>query len=325
MDGRSMKVEVKTVSGLEDLGLSLPGADLSFTLLAPGPCEGRTLTTTVAGLHVHSGVLRADLRARGRMAGEHVTLGMIIEATGQVRQWQHYAAAGDLCVFPPGQDQEGTYRGTVVYATIALTEAELRSAAAAWPCIDIERLLLLGNLYRAGPQVRVAALQKLRAALTMLESFGGSLSARAEELLRTELLEAFLAPLADAMAGPRVASLNLGGAEVVRRVEDYLLVANREFVDVATICGALNLPRRTLARAFRETLGVGPMTYLRLMRLSAARCALAAAGTGDSVTEIALAHGFHELGRFAQLYRRMFDETPSETLRRRMAELNAAA
>ncbi|WP_341705042.1 helix-turn-helix domain-containing protein, partial [Ferrovibrio sp.] len=114
--------------------------------------------------------------------------------------------------------------------------------------------------------------------------------------------------------------------------------AGGELPDIDTICTAFRLSRRSLARAFQDSLGVGPMTYIRLLRLSQTRRALLAArrhgssspgssspggssqaegAAAPGVTGIALGHGFTELGRFAQLYRRMFGETPSETLRAR--------
>jgi AraC-like DNA-binding protein len=62
---------------------------------------------------------------------------------------------------------------------------------------------------------------------------------------------------------------------------------------------------------------MGPMAYLRRIRMDRVHEALAAAGPGETVTAVALRWNFHELGRFAGAYRRIFGETPSATLRRR--------
>jgi AraC-like DNA-binding protein len=60
-----------------------------------------------------------------------------------------------------------------------------------------------------------------------------------------------------------------------------------------------------------------PHQYLRLRRLHLARRALASAdATVGTVTQIANEYGFAELGRFAVLYRQLFGESPSVTLRR---------
>jgi adenylate cyclase len=52
------------------------------------------------------------------------------------------------------------------------------------------------------------------------------------------------------------------------------------------------------------------------MRLTKARRELEQVRTHTTVTKVALANGFNELGRFAGHYRAMFGETPSATLRR---------
>src|SRR3546814_17591700 len=96
---------------------------------------------------------------------------------------------------------------------------------------------------------------------------------------------------------------------IVRLVEDYLTVtgaaAGGELPDIDTICGAFRLSRRSLARAFHDSIGLGPMTYIRLLRLSQTRTALAAARhapaldaddtlpsvTAPRLTASALAHG----------------------------------
>ena len=64
--------------------------------------------------------------------------------------------------------------------------------------------------------------------------------------------------------------------------------------------------------------------YLKLRRLHAVRRELMATGKGKAkVADIAYAHGFYELGRFASVYARQFGERPSETLGRTFPEPRA--
>jgi AraC-like DNA-binding protein len=96
-------------------------------------------------------------------------------------------------------------------------------------------------------------------------------------------------------------------------------------IHAADVCAAFNIPLRTFQRIFHETVGMGPAHYFAAMRLNQARAALLAGSPfTTSVTQIALDHGFIELGRFAGAYRRTFGETPSETLHGGHNELAAA-
>jgi transcriptional regulator GlxA family with amidase domain len=66
-----------------------------------------------------------------------------------------------------------------------------------------------------------------------------------------------------------------------------------------------------------EHLGMGPIRYLTLRRLHLVRRALVRADPSMArVTQIAMDHGFWELGRFSLAYRELFGETPSDSLRR---------
>lgn len=82
---------------------------------------------------------------------------------------------------------------------------------------------------------------------------------------------------------------------------------------------------RTLEAHFREFLGTTPLGWVRDARLARARRDLLAAGSDTSVTRVALARGFNQLGRFAGAYRARFGETPGETLRRARRTGAAAA
>ncbi|BCJ40172.1 transcriptional regulator [Actinoplanes ianthinogenes] len=73
---------------------------------------------------------------------------------------------------------------------------------------------------------------------------------------------------------------------------------------------------RVLQDAFRQHVGMSPMTYLRRLRLDNVHAELSRADPSvTSVSDIAYRWGFTHLGRFAGAYRARFGVPPSTTLR----------
>jgi AraC-like DNA-binding protein len=90
-----------------------------------------------------------------------------------------------------------------------------------------------------------------------------------------------------------------------------------EAARISSLCAALHVSPRTLQLAFHSITGTGPHDFLRSRRLNRARQMLLGSRLEEtSVTAVAIAQGFTELGRFAVHYRRMFGESPAESLRR---------
>jgi AraC-like DNA-binding protein len=106
-------------------------------------------------------------------------------------------------------------------------------------------------------------------------------------------------------------------AKVMRQLEEVLRASSAESLYMDDLCTAIGVSYRTLHACCREHLGMGPKQYLILRRMHLARRALS---RGDpektSVTTIATDYGFWELGRFSVVYRSLFGESPSTTLRR---------
>lgn len=85
--------------------------------------------------------------------------------------------------------------------------------------------------------------------------------------------------------------------------------------DVVAACG---VSLRTLQEAFARHYGVGPMTWLRNLRLDRVRAELERAPPGAvKVGDVAGRWGFYHLSHFTAAYRRRFGELPSQTLRNR--------
>lgn len=104
-------------------------------------------------------------------------------------------------------------------------------------------------------------------------------------------------------------------ADLVRAL-DWLRGHLSEPIDLDKLAQVAGIRPRTLETHFREFLNETPLGWVRRMRLVNARRDLERGRAQATVTNVALANGFKELGRFAVQYRTIFGETPSTTLRR---------
>ena len=101
------------------------------------------------------------------------------------------------------------------------------------------------------------------------------------------------------------------------KLEELLSAHSNHPLYLSEICLATKLSERTLRVFCQEQLGMGPVRYLWLRRMHFARRALLLADANvETVTAVAMAYGFWELGRFSVAYRKLFGETPSASLRR---------
>ena len=104
----------------------------------------------------------------------------------------------------------------------------------------------------------------------------------------------------------------------LRRADEFIRSYAADPVSLADISDAAGVTPRTLQLAFKAAYGVSPMRALQRERMKLARFDLLSGGC-QTVAETALRWGFTHLGRFSVDYRRMFGESPRETLRRATA------
>jgi AraC-like DNA-binding protein len=173
------------------------------------------------------------------------------------------------------------------------------------------------QMVRPPPNVMTRLLHLYDAAEKLTESAPEILThpevARAME---DELVRAMVRCLTD--GNPVGSEKSRGQRESVMRRFERVLEENQDTpVHLTDICRAIGVSARSLRMHCQEHLGLSPHRYLWLRRMHQARQALALAdAAAKTVTEIAIDHGFWELGRFSVAYRRLFDESPSATLRR---------
>jgi AraC-like DNA-binding protein len=104
---------------------------------------------------------------------------------------------------------------------------------------------------------------------------------------------------------------------IIRKFEKLATANPHRPLHLAEVCAATGATERTLLRCCHDQFGMGPIRFLWLRRMNMVRAALSRANAiSANVTQVATAHGFWELGRFAVSYRRIYGESPSRTLAR---------
>ncbi len=140
----------------------------------------------------------------------------------------------------------------------------------------------------------------------------------------TNLAAHTIAWIGDALPGGQLDRLRSGSARfrVAKRARSFIEENYRNAIRIEDLCTVTGVGLRTLQRCFPEYFTLTITDYIKTVRLEAVRRHLAAADPAhDSVSRIAVEHGFTHLGRFAILFRERFGESPNETLRGRRSRV----
>lgn len=301
------------LANAEDLRGAVQGSDLKIVQLAPGAFEGQLTHARIGTLGLSAGDFEPDIRARGVMNPDLVTIGMMVESDGEVKQWDYDVVPGDVLVFPRGVEQEGRFTGRSRYVTLTLSEEELASHSVGEGALGEPDFWTRIHRFRASPGVREFIRCEIATKVAQLRRGVVPETPAAVGYLRRSLIEAFIVSVLDEQDVET--EDRRSDSKLVRAVEDYIEGLDRlDPIHISELCLALDVSRRTLHRAFHGMLGLGPVEYLRLVRLAEVRRQLTSGRPGTaSVSQAALDAGFSDLGRFAAYYRKLYGEMPSQT------------
>jgi len=106
-------------------------------------------------------------------------------------------------------------------------------------------------------------------------------------------------------------------AAIMVGFEEVLAARGEGPLHMPELCATIGVSEQALRSCCKEFIGLSPIQYLRRRRLELVHTALRRADPrSTSITDLAGRYGFSAPARFAHLYRKMFGETPSATLRR---------
>jgi AraC-like DNA-binding protein len=283
--------------------IEIPGWETQWIHLGPGPLNNSTARLTFGSgtamtlQTASAGILRGSTAAGG------VALLVSLAATGFPRS-QAQPIGGDTSLllgsaatldlyFPDGGD-------TAIFSLPA------KGLVAGAQCVklDTAQAALLARC--------VDSLQQLRAAgETQRRENGSQRELRA--LLRSTADSLFRDLGSRHQAEPSRLLRHLA----VTRACDFIEANLRAPISLADLCTAAGVSTRALEYGFRDFYELGPMAYVRNLRLCRVRDDLLnSTRHGDSVSHTARRWCFTHMGQFSHDYRELFGEMPSMTLAR---------
>lgn len=102
----------------------------------------------------------------------------------------------------------------------------------------------------------------------------------------------------------------------ILQTERFIQEHHSQAISLEQLVEHANVSERTLLEGFKRYRDVSPMKLLKLTRLDYVHLALKEADPATSnVTDLAMANGFSQMGKFSTEYKERFGESPSETLK----------
>ncbi|TKT70500.1 helix-turn-helix domain-containing protein [Afipia massiliensis] len=308
-------VTTSRVHDFEGFREAVHGSHVDVMQLERGRLHGSLTHVGIGNFSLSVGSFSTGIRTQRTSKEQKLIVGMLLESKNRVTHWSYDMRPGDVLVIPPSIDHDGRFFGASSYAAIRLDLADVSSIFGGETDLADPATWSVKSHYKADPRLGVVAIQRLRKIMSRLADPNIKLPEQSADFWRRSITDAMMATVMHSLpsdnAGPPLSATRL-----IRNVEHYIEAVGIRPVHIAELCAEFGVSRRSLHRAFDEVLGIGPVTFLRYKRLCGVHSILRESDPArTTVAEVAIQHGFIELGRFAQYYHTLFGEHPSETLR----------
>lgn len=317
-DGSSGIVTDHRFRDVEELAAFVP-EDVRLTQLTCQPFDCRSMALRFEAVQFSFNYVNCSLYAFGGKHPGFLPFTCLIQAQNQpIVEDNRRVTEEYLFGFDPNREANLVFPGNAIHCAIHIRQDIFAACAEAMERPDLSTKFLASNhVYM--PE----SILPLRAFLNQLYEL---LNQRSPLLQNPNfqqiILQDFLPLLITALPIPqeRKAPVRVfRRSHLVQQADEYMQTHMDEPLTLMDLCQALSTSSRALCYGFQEIFGISPMAYLKAQRLQSAHRALKTANPEEiSITEVASQFGFYHLGYFAQDYKQMFGELPSETLRIRL-------
>ena len=303
------------ISSIEDLQEAVAGSSLQIDQLTREPVVGTKLFSDLGGAALSCGTFSGDISATGPLSDYDVSFAILLSEEGGCRQWYREVEADDFGIFPAGIEQQAIYQAGAAYSVLTVSEEQIARF------IERERLDVDLRLLESA---RITKHKQLGEMLRqVLPSLRASRPGKPDSVFGNEMLDRLLFCILERLGNTEHDDSSWlphlrRPEQIVRDGIAYIRRTNDRPVTVHELSVELDIPRRSLVRAFVSVTSQSPASFIRAHRLNGVRRMLQdrSGRSQQTVSETATLWGFMHLSRFSQQYRELFGESPSTTLRK---------
>jgi AraC-like DNA-binding protein len=299
--GRVVNVAFSTLvaADVDEVNVALPGVELGFSRTDRGLGNTNFRSWHHSGVSIHHATLGFSMIGQGVISNSTLAMVTPLRVAAIPTRWEgEEAREGEYNIYGPGADH---YAVDSAGCELSIVCADIRALEATAETLGRDLADWDGRrVRRQGPPKAIFS-----AGFTELDDGGDG-----AQVLR-QIVNAL-----SATSGDNRSRRGIRSTEIVDRVNDYLEASGAWFPSIVDMCKAAAVSERRLRLAFIDCYDMPPSRYLRSRALSSAHQILRQPSPEwDSVSTIALAHGFRHLSNFALYYRQTYGSTPSETFR----------
>jgi AraC family ethanolamine operon transcriptional activator len=317
---RPLELSFTSVEALQESLLRL-GLDLRVLQLEGGSFMGRLLLLEVPPLRLVRLQLNRRLHSMGPKPKGVLTISVDLDpqpGEQPCRSHGQVLPADSLFGLDPSLEVHLTLPTRVTYGVVFVRLEALAHWAdrLGWPGFHGE-LCPKTNVLPISSSSAAGLRAYLRQLFALAQKVPGRLQVPATQgLIRDDLLPLLLEALVSGPF-PSKSPRHPARIDMVKLAQQCMHDYPERPITLDDLCRQAHASRRTLIQGFQDHLEMGPMAYLKLLRLHGVRRRLLRAHPGEvQIGALAEEWGFYNAGHFAGDYRRLFGERPRDTLQR---------
>jgi len=287
---------------VDELNISVKDANLEHYQTVQGQMFGQLTQIELDKTTINTGTYNQNMIAKGTFAQEVITFASLIDATEgkTIFRSKEIPNNSALC-FSEGSEMSYAITPNSTWSTFVIPRDELEALG-----FDIGTLAdtFVGSVDQPVSQI-TTLLNDLK---TLSPEEFGYLD---QDLVYEQFLSAYL----DAFSHTdQLVKMDRDTyKQVATQVYEYIKSHSDTTIMMVDLCKMSGRSERTLQRSFKKYYNISIQEFIKSYRLHQVRHLLLNPSNHETISMIALRHGFTHLGRFSQEYKKFYKESPSET------------